>query len=488
MIMYNIIKNIITHKITSLLCCVFLFFNNVSAQPTEQHTSSYKAHYSLADIIEPLMSSVVNVYVTYSKQKNQKESFPHPFFDKSNPFYEFFKDFDRFLEDSYSNPQAKSLGSGFIIDEEGYVVTNHHVIQDSDEVNVKMHDGKEFPAKIIGYDSKTDLALLKINSKTKLNFVKLGNSDITRVGDEVLAIGNSFGLGGTVTRGIISSKSRDISIDSDNIINDFIQTDTSINPGNSGGPLFNLDGEVIGINTFIYSSSGGNVGIGFAIPSTKAQTIIEQLRKHGKVTRGFLGVNIQKLTDEIAENLGLKKDLGILITSVADNSNADKAGLKAGDVIIEYNNIPINDARKLQILVADTKVNTSVDVTIIRSGNRKKISVYIAEISKNSVSNDNDIIELCGVKFSNLTNSTKENFNIPKNQKEGILVQRVNYHSIWRKFLVSGDIILQVNNAPINSVNDFTWQYKQAKRNNKQNIILLLKRDRSTLFFVLPIS
>ena len=487
MIMYNIIKNIITHKTTSLLCCVFLFFNNVSAQPTEQHSSSYRAHYSLADIIEPLMPSVVNVYVTYSKQ-NQKESFPHPFFDKSNPFYEFFKDFDKLFEDNYSNPQAKSLGSGFIIDGEGYIVTNYHVIQDSNKINVKMHDGKEFPAKIIGYDSQTDLALLKIKSKTKLNFVKLGNSDITRVGDEVFAIGNPFGLGGTVTRGIISSKSRDINIDSDSMVNNFIQTDASINVGNSGGPLFNLDGEVIGINTFIYSSSGGNVGIGFAIPSTKAQTIIEQLKKHGEVTRGSLGVTIRKLTNELAESLGLKEDLGILITSVTDNSNADKAGLKAGDVIIEYNNTPVNDTRKLQILVADTKVNTSVDVTIIRSGNRKKISVYIAEISKDSVSNDKDTIELCGVKFSNLTNSTKENFNIPKNQKEGILVERVGYHSIWRKFLINGDIILQVNNAPINSINDFTWQYKQAKRNDKQNIILLLKRDRSTLFFALPIS
>lgn len=477
------------HRIVKLLFCSFLFAINISAEPTSNNAAH---HNSLADIIEPLMPSVVNVYTVKYAKNYKRESFSHPFFDKSHPFSELFKDFDMFFGDGYSNPEAKSLGSGFIIDyidNTAYIVTNYHVIQDSDKVNIKIYDGTELPAKIIGTDPRTDLALLQVTYKTKLNPVKFGNSDIARVGDTVFAIGNPFGLGGTVTRGIISSKARDITIDSDNIVNNFIQTDAAINTGNSGGPLFNLAGEVIGINTMIYTQSGGNVGIGFATPSDTARVIIEQLRKHGKITRGFLNIHIQKLTDEVAEGLGIKKDLGILITSVGDNGPAAKAGLKPGDVIIEYNNTTVNDYRKLQILVADTPINTSVDVVIIRSGKRKKVSIYITERERESVeSNNNEIIELCGVKFSNLTNRIKEHSNIPKNQTEGILVQKVERNSIWRKFLVSEDIILQVNNSPINSISDFSWQYKQAKRNKKQNIILLLKRDKSTLFFALPIS
>lgn len=339
-----------------------------------------------ADILEPLMPAVVNVYTAhYPEQKNKKL----PGSKRTPPGFPFNK-FDELLsrlevpfglEEIYSIPKAVSLGSGFIIDETGYIVTNHHVIDSADEIYVKLSNNKEIQAKLIGSDARTDLALLKVESSSPLPYVRLGNSHDARVGDWVLAIGNPFGLGGTVTAGIISSKSRDIN--EAGIIDDFIQTDAAINSGNSGGPMFNIHGEVIGINTVIYSPSGDNIGIGFAIPSSTAKSIIRQLKLNGKVSRGFLNIQIQEISPELAEGFGVPENTeGALVFDVEAGGAGEAAGLKVGDVIVAFNGLPIINTRKLQIAVAEAEVDTDITIKVLRLGKYLDLSCRITDNDK----------------------------------------------------------------------------------------------------------
>jgi len=345
-----------------LLVVNFSFFANAKNAPE-----------SFADLAEKLMPSVVNISTTQTIVTNIN---PFPFeFPPGSPFEDMFKEF--------STPQkrkASALGSGFIIDAKGIVVTNKHVIQGAEDIMVTVNGEKEYEAKIIGADPLSDLAVLEIQSKDKFVPVKFGDSDKARIGDWVIAIGNPFGLGGTVTSGIISARNRSIGLSR---YEDYIQTDASINQGNSGGPLFDMNGDVIGINTAILGQSG-SIGIGFAIPSNSAKKVIEQLIEFGETKRGWLGVRIQIVTKEIADVEKLNKPRGALVASVADNSPSNKAGIKAGDIILEFNGVLINEMKELPKIVAQTEVGKTVEVKVWRNGKEisKKIKLGRLETSE----------------------------------------------------------------------------------------------------------
>jgi len=325
---------------------IFLFNGNLWAKPMPS---------SFADLAEELMPSVVNISTT---QTIKTQANPFPFqFPPGSPFGEMFKEFERPTE-----RKATSLGSGFIIKKDGIVATNNHVIANADDIIVRVNN-KEYKAKVLGADPYSDIAVLKIQSSKNFNIVKFGNSDKARVGDWVIAIGNPFGLGGTVTSGIISARNRDINLTR---YDDFIQTDASINQGNSGGPLFNMDGDVIGINTAIISPSGASSGIGFAIPANYASTIIDQLIKYGETKRGWLGVRIQQVTKEIATVAGLNEPKGAFIGGVSEGSPAEKGGMKSGDIVLEFDGQKIETMRNLPKVVANTKPNKRVVVKVWR--------------------------------------------------------------------------------------------------------------------------
>jgi serine protease Do len=456
---------------------------------------------SFADIIEPLMPAVVNIYTIKYSKKRQSKGTPLPELIPFEEFKDFFKQFNMpFAFDLYPNLQAMSLGSGFIIEETGLIVTNYHVIAGSDEIHVKLSDNTELPAVIIGRDPQTDLALIKINSTKKLPFVSFGNSNEARVGDVVIAIGNSLGFGGTVTTGIISSKGRDLGSGMDELVDDFIQTDAAINTGNSGGPLFNIEGKVIGINTSIPAVSGGtNVGIGFAIPSNKAQNIVDQLKKNGKISRGKLDIAIQENTKELSEALNIDKDYGVLVVDVKIGGSGDKAGLKRGDLIIGFNEKEVINSRKLQLFVAETKIGEEVKLTIIRNGKTLDLKAQISEVTddeedleedENNFSpkniNTKNLLEKSGVVFTNVSEDLKKRFSIDKTINGLFVVEiRTNDPAIQ---LRTGDIVLAINQEPVNDVGQFNSIYKQLKSDNKKNAILLVKRKDFSMFIPFPIK
>jgi len=352
------LKNKMKFKNLKILLISILFVNLsffVNAKPVPQ---------SFADLAEKLTPSVVYISTTQTVVTNVN---PFPFeFPPGSPFEDMFKEFG-----TPQTRKASALGSGFIIDSKGIVITNNHVIKGAEDIVVRVEGDKEYKAKVLGADPLSDIAVLKIESKEKLTSVKFGDSDKARIGDWVIAIGNPFGLGGTVTAGIISARNRDIGMSR---YEDFIQTDASINVGNSGGPLFDMNGDVIGINTAILGQSG-SIGIGFAIPSNSAKKVIEQLIEFGETKRGWLGVRIQVVTKEIADVEKLDKPRGALVASVAENSPSDKAGIKAGDIILEFNGVLINEMKELPKIVAQTEVGKTVNVKVWR--NQKKITKKI---------------------------------------------------------------------------------------------------------------
>ena len=466
--------------------------SQAASEVTDLHNPIKNMFYpSFADIVEPLLPAVVNIYtVHYNKKLDLRKKDPnHEHFP-----LEHFKDlFEQFnipfnFEEMYSNPRAVSLGSGFIIDEAGFVVTNNHVVIDADEIYIKLTDDTELPAKLIGTDSKTDLALLKIESKDKLPFVKFGDSGKSRVGDWVITIGNPFGgLGGTVTTGIISSKGRDIDVNTGNMVDDFIQTDAAINKGNSGGPMFNMAGEVIGVNTAIFSPLGTNIGIGFAIPSNTTRNIIEQIKKSGKVSRGRLGVMIQEVTSEIAEGFGLKELIvGALVTDVEPGGAGDKAGIKPGDIIVEFADQAVKNSRKLQILVADAPINKDIKVVVIRSGKNHELVANITESDKDIVENYGKAsITKNDITFNSLTNELRHKFSI-KDNLDGVIVTYIAKNHKNHGLHV-GDVVVAINQEKIDNVDQFNAIYENARKTQKQNIILFVKRQRINIFIALPI-
>lgn len=451
---------------------------------------------SFADLAEKLSPAVVNISSTQKVvQAQQPEGLQDmPQFPPGSPFEDFFKDFMNRQNGggmggngSESELPVTSLGSGFIIDgAKGLVVTNNHVIKDADEVRVTLSDNTILEADIIGKDEKTDLAVLKVKANGhKLTEVDFGNSDGMRVGDWVLAIGNPFGLGGTVTQGIISARKRDINAGP---YDDFIQTDASINRGNSGGPMFNLRGEVIGINTAIYSPSGGSVGIGFAVPSNLAKPVVMQLAEFGKTRRGWLGVKIQTVTDEIADGLGLKNVHGALVASVTPGGPAEKADIKAGDVIIEFNGQTLDAMRQLPRIVAETPIGKDAALKLIRDGKIITTSVKVGELEKAEA---DGIIEkadaekdgkpvkgtdLSGldVTVSNISPLLRETYNIPEDVN-GIVVTNVKTSSdAALKSLTAGDVILEINQEPVKDTASAKAVVDNAKAAGKQSVLMLV--------------
>lgn len=438
---------------------------------------------SLVAVAKSAMPAVVNISTT---QKATQPSRPFPFpqpgpspFGEGDPFEEFFH---RFFGDRPPPRAQRSLGSGFILSEDGYVVTNHHVIGEAVQIKVRLSDNEEYSAKVIGTDDETDLALIKIKAPRSLPTVPLGRSADLQIGDWVLAIGNPFGLEQTVTAGIVSAKGRVIGAGP---YDDFIQTDASINPGNSGGPLLNLKGEVVGINTAIFSQSGGNIGIGFAIPIDLAKSVFTQLREKGKVTRAWLGVTIQSVTPELAQSFGLKEPVGALVAEVTPDSPAAKAGIERGDVITSFNNTPIKDSHDLPALVAQNPVDERSTVTVLRRGRERSFTVTLGELTdqRAEVESSEGNEESWGMAVASLTPETRSRFQLERDQ-QGIVVLDVEGGSPAEEAGVRpGDVIEEVNRQPITSIQDFVKTIAATKTHD--TLLLLLRRGTSTLFSVL---
>ncbi|WP_366655156.1 DegQ family serine endoprotease [Fodinicurvata sp. EGI_FJ10296] len=461
---------------------------------------------SFADLAEELSPAVVNVSTTQvMEERFQGPEMPQ--FPPGSPFEEFFREF---FEQSPGMPQqrqgpprrAQSLGSGFIIDgENGYIVTNNHVIDGADEINVTLHDDSSYSATVVGTDERTDIAVLQIEGEFQsLPSVSLGDSDTMRVGDWVVAIGNPFGLGGTVTAGIISARSRDIAAGP---YDDFLQTDASINRGNSGGPMFNLDGEVIGINTAIYSPSGGSIGIGFAIPSNLADSVIDQIVEFGRTRRGWLGVRIQQVTDEIAESLGMDTARGALVAGVTPEGPAAQAGIEAGDVVLEFNGEQIDEMRSLPRIVAETPVGSDVEVVILRRGDEQTVRVDLGELERaeemgmleegaapdrGAPDATSQELEGLGLELSAITSDLRQQFDLAEDV-EGVVITDVNPDSAAaERGLTPGEVILEVGQESVSTPEDVVSMVDEAREAGRRSVLLLIDRGGEIRFVALSIQ
>jgi serine protease Do len=430
---------------------------------------------SLAKKMRPV---VVNISTTQMGETRGPQEFGSPFGD-DDPFSDFWRRF--FGGPLPRGPQRqRSLGSGFIIDSDGFILTNNHVVENAQKIVVKLlGDDQEYDAKIVGRDPKTDIAIIKINSKTKLSTASLGDSDRLEVGEWVVAIGNPFGLDSTVTSGIVSAKGRHIG---QGPYDNFIQTDASINPGNSGGPLINLRGEVIGINTAIFSRTGVNIGIGFAIPVNLVKELLPQLRGKGKVTRGYLGVLIQKVTPEIAESLGMDKSNGALVANVSKDGPADKAGVKVGDVIVEFDGKEVKDSGDLPIIVARTPVDRRVRMKVLRDKKEVMLSVTVGELKEEEVVASAPEKGELGMTVQRLTPQIAESLGLDK--ADGVVVTAVEPGGTADEAGIRrGDVIMEVDRKPIRNLDE----YKKAVAGIRKGkgILFLVRRGESTLFLAL---
>ena len=428
---------------------------------------------SFADLAERLTPSVVYISTTQTVVTSVN---PFPFeFPPGSPFEDMFKEFG-----TPQKRKASALGSGFIIDATGIVITNNHVIKGAEDIMVRVNGGKEYKAKVLGADPLSDIAVLKIETEEKLISVKFGDSDKARIGDWVIAIGNPFGLGGTVTSGIISARNRDIGMSR---YEDFIQTDASINVGNSGGPLFDMNGDVIGINTAILGQSG-SIGIGFAIPSNSAKKVIEQLIEFGETKRGWLGVRIQIVTKEIADVEKLDKPRGALVASVADNSPSNKAGIKAGDIILEFNGVLINEMKELPKIVAQTEVGKTVEVKVWRNGKEisKKIKLGRLEtsedfkIKKPKEKKDTEIDSL-KINVRPIEKKDIEERGLTKNTKGLVITKIANDSPI--NYLEKGNIIIEAQKKTIKTIGDLELAVKAALQSSEKTLLLVIYNNQN---------
>ena len=461
----------------------FLFF-------TVSIANSSSVPESFADLAEKLSPSVVNISTTTVIEQKSREM---PSFPPGSPFEDFFKQFEK---PGGKKRKAQSLGSGFIIDKSGYIITNNHVIDNAEKIMVILYDDTSFEATVVGKDPKTDVALLKINpKKTKLTAVKFGDSNKLRVGDWVMAIGNPFGFGGTVTAGIVSARGRNLSGSYD----DYIQTDASINRGNSGGPLFDMNGNVVGINTAIFSQSGGSVGIGFAVSSNLAKQVTDQLKQYGRTKRGWLGVLIQEISKEIADSLGMKSVKGALVSSATEGGPAQKAGVKTGDVILKFNGIDIDTMKELPKVVAGTPVGKSVPLVILRNGKTITLNVVLGELelaekenlitkSSGNKKSKSKTFEKLGFVAEELSKSNIEKFKLKK-IKSGILISSVKEGSVAQEAgLLPGMVIVRVGQIEVNSIDVIEDAIKNAIKQKRKAILLLVKVESGTRFVALELK
>jgi len=462
---------------------------------------------NIADVAEQVIDAVVNISTS---QKVEARMGNMPDLPPGSPMEEFFEEFFKNRrgqggqgapgDQDHTPHRINSLGSGFIIDPSGFVVTNNHVIADADEINVILNDGTKLPAELVGKDSKSDLALLRVHTDKPLKSVKFGDSDKLRLGEWVVAIGNPFSLGGTVTAGIVSARNRDIN---SGPYDNYIQTDAAINRGNSGGPLFNLDGEVIGINTAIISPSGGSIGIGFAVPAKSAVAVIDQLRQYGETRRGWLGVRIQQVTDDIAESLNIKPPHGALVAGVDDRGPAKPAGIEPGDVVVKFDGRDVKEMHDLPRIVADTPVGKEVDVVVIRKGKEETHKVKIgrledgekiaaADTGKDSAPPPKSAVQkTLGLELSSLSDDLRKKFKVRDNVK-GVLVTGVDSsvaQSAPDKRLSPGDVIVEVQYQAVGNPADLQGRIDALKAQGKKVVVLLVSNpDGETRFVALSLQ
>jgi serine protease Do len=462
---------------------------------------------SFADLAAKLLPAVVNISSSQTVQAHNGAPGvgpEMPMFPPGSPFEQFFKDFLNRNRPGGRGEQApntpehrmQSLGSGFIIDPSGLVVTNNHVIDGADEITVTLQDNTTLKAEVVGRDETGDIALLRVKPDKPLPAVDFGDSDSSRVGDWVLAIGNPFGLGGSVTAGIVSARGRNIH---QGPYDDFIQTDAAINRGNSGGPLFNMDGQVIGINTAIYSPSGGSIGIGFSIPSNMAKNIVAQLKDFGHPRRGWLGVKIQQVTPDIADSLGLKDASGAMVAGVNDDGPADKAKIKGGDIILKFNGQDVKDMHALPRIVADSEVGKQVPVVLWRDGKELTVEATLAEKpndatlaaadqgGKPDMTKPTEISGL-GIKIAPISQDLKDKYQLGADQK-GVVITDVSPGSTAAdRGLKPGDVIIEVQQGEVASPDDVQKRVEAARKADRRFVLMLIQRQDGVQYMPLPLS
>ncbi|KQZ19096.1 serine protease [Mesorhizobium sp. Root552] len=458
---------------------------------------------SVADLAEGLLGAVVNISTSQTvKGTEGPGAVPMPQLPEGSPFQDFFDEFfkDRGGERGGGSQKVQSLGSGFVIDaEQGFVVTNNHVIADADDIEVNFSDGVTLKAELVGTDTKTDIAVLKVDPKGhKLTAVKFGDSNNMRIGDWVMAIGNPFGLGGTVTVGIISARNRDIN---SGPYDDFIQTDAAINRGNSGGPLFNMNGEVIGINTAIISPSGGSIGIGFSIPSQLAVGVVDQLREFGETRRGWLGVRIQPVTDDIAESLGMKSAKGALIAGVIKGGPVDNGTIQPGDVVKSFDGKEIDEMRDLPRIVAESPVGKAVDVVIVRKGVEQTVKVTLGRLedgeklaSSEEGSSEEDggseqdkavaTASVLGMTIGELNDETRSKFGIAADVNGVVVTEVAKDSAAAERGVQAGEVITEIAQESVSTPKDVMDRIGALKEQGRKNALLMLASKSGELRFV----
>lgn len=452
----------------------------------------------VADIAEGLLGAVVNIAT--SQNVDDEDAAPVPEVPKGSPFEDLFEDFYKKRQGKTGNHKVSSLGSGFVIDPAGYIVTNNHVIENADDIEVIFSDGAKLKAKLVGTDTKTDLSLLKVEPTEPLKSVKFGDSKKMRIGDWVMAIGNPFGLGGSVTLGIVSARGRNINAGP---YDNFIQTDAAINKGNSGGPLFNMNGEVIGINTAIISPSGGSIGIGFAVPTELAENVIAQLREYGETRRGWLGVRIQPVPDDLAKQAGIKTGRGALVSSVIEGGPVAKGPIQMGDVIITFNGKDIDESRDLVRTVAESPIDRDLDVVIFRDGQRQTLKVKLARLpdDKATEAKDKDTEQadpkadkgtveddstdaILGMTLSTLDDE-KRSANAIAESVEGLLITDVEKDSpADQKGLKVGEVIVEVAQEFVDTPEALMEKITKLKSDGRRSVYFMVASARGDLRFV----
>jgi serine protease Do len=493
----------LSHRLRPLLAAICLGAASILiSAPVVSVPALARGPEGIADVAEKVIDAVVNISTsqTIEAKGGGEGRGTMPQLPPGSPFEEFFDDFFKNRHGGPGGPKGgdpqphktNSLGSGFIVDTSGIVVTNNHVIADADEISIIMNDGSKFKAELVGVDKKTDLAVLKFKPTKPLVAVKFGDSDKLRLGEWVIAIGNPFSLGGTVTAGIVSARNRDIN---SGPYDSYIQTDAAINRGNSGGPLFNLDGEVIGVNTLIISPSGGSIGIGFAVPSKTVAGVVDQLRQFGELRRGWLGVRIQQVTDEIAESLNIKPARGALIAGVDDKGPAKPAGIEPGDVIVTFDGKEIKEPKDLSRVVADTAVGKEVDVVIIRKGAEQNLKVTLGRLddgdkaapaaAKTQEPAEKPVTQKAlGLDLASLSKDLRSRYKI-KDSVKGVIITSVDTASdAADKRLSAGEVIVEVAQEAVSSAADVKKRVDQLKKDGKKSILLLVSNADGELRFV----
>lgn len=438
---------------------------------------------SFADLAERLSPSVVNISTSQNVETGRSDS----------PIDDLFRELNPGGRDGAPR-RVQSLGSGFVISADGLVVTNNHVIEDADEITVNFPDGLSLTASVIGTDPQTDIAVLKIEHSAPLPFVSFGDSDVSRVGDWVIAIGNPLGFAGSVSAGIISARNRDINAGR---YDDFIQTDAAINRGNSGGPLFNMDGEVIGVNTAIVSPTGGSIGIGFSVPSNLASNVVDQLQNFGVTRRGWLGVRIQTVNDELAEALGMEKAMGALVAEVTTGGPAEHAGVEAGDVIIKFDGKDVEEMRDLPRMVADTEVEKPVRVVVFRKGKTQTLKVTIGLLDEGVAAAEEDTreeptentvaLEVFGITLRPLSSDARTEFGIA-DEVNGVLISEVeDGGAAAEKGIRPGDIIVEVGQEPVASPAEVEAKIADAQSAKRKSVLFLIQSEGDLRFIPMPV-